>query len=365
MARPSAVHDGVAGGAADRPSGRRARAGRPPACRRSRPPLAPSAREAPRAAPGCLPLGGATGHERLDHEPSRPSGRGRSRGPCGRRARACGRGPRRRSCRPRCRRSCPGLIRTTPNVSSTRSASRIETRLTPNRSASSASDGQPVAGARGRGRRCPRRSRSRPGAAAWSARSRRWGSLSSGAAGLDAVTAGSGSRSSLEPHGHLAPADDLPHACPGIGFGVGQRRPGPLDRAVAVEQLLEQQPRLGPRDRRARAVVDAGAERDVTAELAVDVERVGVVELALVAVGRPVDDGDPAVRGDRDAVELDVLAAAGGRAPARGCASAASPRSPSGSALRSARSRSHSSGWSARWLDERSRSGAGSSRTRR
>ena len=66
--------------------------------------------------------------------------------------------------------------------------------------------------------------------------------------------------------------------------------------------------RRGPRGGRggAQAEVDAVPEREVVVDLAVDVEAVGVGELALVAVGRAVEQQHRAALGHGLAVVLDV-----------------------------------------------------------
>ena len=65
-------------------------------------------------------------------------------------------------------------------------------------------------------------------------------------------------------------------------------RADPFDRSVdaplgeAVEELLEGHPSFQPRQRSAEAVVDAMSERDGARDLAVDVELVGPLVLALL-----------------------------------------------------------------------------------
>ena len=51
---------------------------------------------------------------------------------------------------------------------------------------------------------------------------------------------------------------------------------------VALEQLLERDPRLEPRQRRAHAVVDAAPEGCLAPDLAGDVEVVRIAKLPLV-----------------------------------------------------------------------------------
>src|ERR1700722_18177341 len=73
---------------------------------------------------------------------------------------------------------------------------------------------------------------------------------------------------------------------PGASRAVGGL--GHPDLVRPVKQALEDHASLGPGQRRARAGVDAGPERDVLADVGpVDVELVGALELARVAAGRP------------------------------------------------------------------------------
>ena len=70
--------------------------------------------------------------------------------------------------------------------------------------------------------------------------------------------------------------------------------------------------RLEAREVRAEAEVrPARAERDVVVRLAGDVEAVGIVERALVAVGRRVHEHDPVAGRDRPARDLGVAASPG------------------------------------------------------
>ena len=83
---------------------------------------------------------------------------------------------------------------------------------------------------------------------------------------------------------------------------------GLVDLPVAerLDHALQRDSGLQLRHCRAHAVVDALAERPLPADRAVDVEGVGVVELALVVVGRPVQQQDLIAFGDRRVVQLDV-----------------------------------------------------------
>src|SRR5262245_16789493 len=87
---------------------------------------------------------------------------------------------------------------------------------------------------------------------------------------------------------------DLPH-----------RRPAATpERREAVEKRIEGDLRLGPRQRRAQAVVNAHAEGHVVAQVAVQAELIRVGESTRVAVGRAVKDPDHIALWDLDPRDL-------------------------------------------------------------
>src|SRR6476646_394116 len=70
---------------------------------------------------------------------------------------------------------------------------------------------------------------------------------------------------------------------------------GPLvqrDLRVALQRLLDQDPQLEARERRAQAEVTAACAERLVLGLTAQVEAVGVLEAALVAVGRRVPHDD-------------------------------------------------------------------------
>ena len=87
-----------------------------------------------------------------------------------------------------------------------------------------------------------------------------------------------------------------------------------VDRPVGEpgERLLERDAALHPRQRGAEAEVDPVPEGDVMVDGPVDVEPVGIRELALVAVGGAGEEQHLRARGHDVAVQLDVA----GRPPA-------------------------------------------------
>src|SRR3954468_9432371 len=93
-------------------------------------------------------------------------------------------------------------------------------------------------------------------------------------------------------------------------------RGDPLDLAVdpvagrEPQHLLQHDPALEPGERRAEAVVDALAKREVALDFTRDVQLAGALPPALVAVGGPPQQHDRAADGDRLAVQLEL----GGRA---------------------------------------------------
>ena len=80
-----------------------------------------------------------------------------------------------------------------------------------------------------------------------------------------------------------------------------RRRGTSLDDVVAIEEALERDARLEARQRRAEAEVDAGAERNVVLEAAVQTELVRLGEDDGVTVRRTVKDTDNASFWNRDA----------------------------------------------------------------
>ena len=79
---------------------------------------------------------------------------------------------------------------------------------------------------------------------------------------------------------------------------------GDPDVGEAVEDALEADARFGARERRARTGVDAVTERDVLPRVrAVDVELVGVLEAAGIAVGGAVEHHHRRAGRDVDAAE--------------------------------------------------------------
>ena len=73
-----------------------------------------------------------------------------------------------------------------------------------------------------------------------------------------------------------------------------------------MQHLVQGDPPFEPGQRGTQTEVDAVAEGEVVPDPAVDVEAVGLVELALVAVRRGVQQQHDAVLGDSPAVVLDV-----------------------------------------------------------
>src|SRR5438128_1584887 len=82
--------------------------------------------------------------------------------------------------------------------------------------------------------------------------------------------------------------------------------PVDLPGGETVEHLVERDAAFEPGEGRSKTEVDAVAEGQVVADLAVDVEAVAVGELAIVAVGRAVEHDHDAALGNRLAVVLDV-----------------------------------------------------------
>ena len=74
----------------------------------------------------------------------------------------------------------------------------------------------------------------------------------------------------------------------------------------ALQHLVERDPALQAGQRGTQAEVDAVAEGEVATDVAVDVEAVAVREVALVPVGRAVEQDHDAALGHRLAVVLDV-----------------------------------------------------------
>src|ERR1700722_15896606 len=87
-----------------------------------------------------------------------------------------------------------------------------------------------------------------------------------------------------------------------------QLRLARLDVGNHTEHLVEDRAQLSPRERRAHAVVGAAAaESEVMVGTASDVELPRVIECALVAVARGVEQDPLLAGGKRLAVELDLL----------------------------------------------------------
>ena len=83
---------------------------------------------------------------------------------------------------------------------------------------------------------------------------------------------------------------------------------GDADLGGPVEEPLNDDPCLGPRQRRSRARVDAVPERDVLANVGpVDAQFVRALELARITAGRPVEQHDRRARGNVDSGRQVVL----------------------------------------------------------
>ena len=118
----------------------------------------------------------------------------------------------------------------------------------------------------------------------------------------------------------------------------------------ALQHLVERDPAFEARERGAEAEVDAVPEREVLADLAVDVEAVGVVEAALVAVRRRRRGTASRCPRERSGRTARRPRGRSGRSAGRAARSAAAPRSRWGSATRSSTSSRRWSGCSASTL---------------